>query len=106
MNVSASVKKWPANLMKQQLSIAADVILTGGWDELTQKIAPKTQTQAVDPNYEHSCLLFSNLRYDVTESQIRKFISRVAKPIALVCSKMKSGRHVGKAYAVFRSSQV
>eukprot|EP01083_Nonionella_stella_P234979 826737_1 len=92
--------------MKQQLSIGTDLILQSNWDKLMEKVSDKTQTMYVDPKYECKCLLLRNLRYDVNEKRIRKFIGRIAQPIGVVMSKYKSGRHIGKCYVAFETAQV
>lgn len=106
VNVSTSVKKWTSHLMKQQLSIASDTILSSSWNILTQKISDKTQTLFADPEYKESCLQFRNLRYDVNKQHIKKFVSRIAKPISIIMSSYKSGRHIGKCYVAFKSPQI
>ena len=106
INVSSSVKRWTSHFMKQQLSVAADAILSSKWRDVTKKISQPSQTQAVDPNYEFSCLLLRNLRYDVTKKQIIQFVKRVANPVSVVMAQYNSGRHVGKAYVALDTPQV
>jgi len=106
LNVATSVKKWTAYLMQKQLANAADVVLSSDWTALTEQISEKSQTMDADPNYECSCLLLKNLRYDVKKEKILQFISRVDKPISIVLSAYKSGRHVGKAYVAMSSPQI
>ncbi len=106
INVVSSVKKWTAHLMKQQLVIGNEIILKSNWNKLMGKVSDKTQTISVDPTYECKCLLLRNLRYDVNEKHINKFINRIAKPIGGVMSKYKSERHIGKCYVAFESAQL
>lgn len=61
------------------------------------------ETQEVDANYECNCLLLSNLRHDIKEGHILRFVRKVADPVSVAMSSFDSGRHTGKAYVAMES---
>ena len=90
--------------MRCELSRASERLLVGGWASLTEAQSRRAQTQRADPERTRWCLLLRNLRFDVDERAVRKFVGRCAKALSVAMSThKKSGRHIGKCYVAFES---